>query len=377
MNAFVIKGGRVYNPLRGDWKDRDVAVENGKIISGVPRGEYQVIDAAGCVVTAGLIDYHVHYFNHGTENGINPDAASFPCGVTTAVDAGSSGAANYELYRNTVMAMSDVRIFNMLLMASGGQITDQYPERLEEQYFDKKKIKDLFARYPENLVGLKTRMSVGIIAADAAVRSLSATVELADEIGCNVSVHITNPIMDLEEIGRILRKGDVICHIYQGKGEETILDAKGNVRKGILEAREKGVIFDASNGCNNYDLEVCGQAMAQGFWPDIISSDINTSGFYLQPLHSLPRIMSKYLEFGMSLEDVLDAVTIIPARLLGRPELASMDEGTAADIGIFDIRQKRVVYRDKAGHTLEGSRVIVPQLTMKDGKIMYCQADFT
>lgn len=249
MNAFVIKGGRVYNPLRGDWKDRDVAVENGKIISGVPRGEYQVIDAAGCVVTAGLIDYHVHYFNHGTENGINPDAASFPCGVTTAVDAGSSGAANYELYRNTVMAMSDVRIFNMLLMASGGQITDQYPERLEEQYFDKKKIKDLFARYPENLVGLKTRMSVGIIAADAAVRSLSATVELADEIGCNVSVHITNPIMDLEEIGRILRKGDVICHMYQGKGAETILDAKGNVRKGLLEAREKGVIFDASNGC--------------------------------------------------------------------------------------------------------------------------------
>ena len=347
MNAFVIKGGRVYNPLRGDWKDRDVAVENGKIISGVPRGEYQVIDAAGCVVTAGLIDYHVHYFNHGTENGINPDAASFPCGVTTAVDAGSSGAANYELYRNTVMAMSDVRIFNMLLMASGGQITDQYPERLEEQYFDKKKIRDLFARYPENLVGLKTRMSVGIIAADAAVRSLSATVELADEIGCNVSVHITNPIMDLEEIGRILRKGDVICHMYQGKGEETILDAKGNVRKGLLEAREKGVIFDASNGCNNYDLEVCRQAMAQGFWPDIISSDINTSGFYLQPLHSLPRIMSKYLEFGMSLEDVLDAVTIIPARLLGRPELASMDEGTAADIGIFDIRQKRVVYCDK------------------------------
>ena len=110
--------------------------------------------------------------------------------------------------------------------------------------------------------------------------------------------------------------------------------------------------------------------MAQGFWPDIISSDINTSGFYLQPLHSLPRIMSKYLELGMSLEDVLDAVTIIPARLLGRPELASMDEGTTADIGIFDIRQKRVVYCDKAGHTLEGSRVIVPQLTMKDGKIM-------
>lgn len=375
MDAFIIKGGNVYNPISGEWSQKNVAVEDGKIIAGPPVGEYQVIDASGCVVTTGLIDYHVHYFNRGTENGINPDVASFPSGVTTAVDGGSCGAANYELYRNTVMAMSDVRIFNMLLVASGGQITSQYPEQLDAQYFDKKKIKMLFERYRENLVGLKTRLSVGIIAHEAAKSSLVATVELADEIGCNVSVHITNPVMDLEEIGNILRKGDVICHVYQGKGE-TILDANGNVRKGILRAREKGVVFDACNGCNNYDLVVCRKAMDQGFWPDIISSDINTSGYYMQPLHSLPRILSKYLEFGMSLDDVLNAATITPARLLGQTDLASMDVGTTADIVILEVKQKNVSYYDKAGHTLEGHQVLVPQLTMKSGKIMYCQADF-
>ena len=154
------------------------------------------------------------------------------------------------------------------------------------------------------------------------------------------------------------------------------MDEKGNIRSGILKAREKGVVFDASNGCNNFDLEVCRRAIDQGFRPDIISSDINTSGFYLEPLHSLPRILSKYLELGMSLEDVLDTATITPARILGRPDLASMDEGTEADISVFELREKRVLYSDKARHTMEGSRVLVPQLTVKGGKIMYCQADF-
>ena len=144
MGAFVIKGGEIYDPAAQKWEKKDIAIENGMIISGMPSGEYQVVDASGCKVTTGWIDYHVHYFNHGTENGINPDAASFPCGVTTAVDGGSTGAANYEMYRKSAMAYSDVRILNMLLVGSGGQVTDRYPEHLEKKYFDIPKIKKLF-----------------------------------------------------------------------------------------------------------------------------------------------------------------------------------------------------------------------------------------
>lgn len=334
------------------------------------------MDAAGCIVTAGLIDYHVHYFNHGTENGVNPDVASFPCGVTTAVDGGSCGAANYELYRKSVMAFSDVRILNMLLMGSGGQITDRYPEHLEEQFFDVDKIKELFTRYPQNLTGLKLRLSEGIIEEKEAERSLCRTVELADELGCNVCVHITNPVMDLEKLAGYLRRNDVICHIYQGKGRDTVLGADGQVHRGILEARERGVLFDASNGCNNYDLDICRRAMEQGFDPDIISSDINTSGFYRQPLHSLPRILSKFMDMGMSLTQVLDAATVCPSRLIHREELASMEPGTVADIAILKLKKKEVRYHDRAGHTFAGHQVIVPQMTIKGGEIMYCQADF-
>mgnify|MGYP001070104524 FL=1 len=373
MGAFVIKGGEIYDPAAQKWEKKDIAIENGMIISGMPSGEYQVVDASGCKVTTGWIDY---YFNHGTENGINPDAASFPCGVTTAVDGGSTGAANYEMYRKSAMAYSDVRILNMLLVGSGGQVTDRYPEHLEKKYFDIPKIKKLFREYPDNLVGLKSRMSVGIIAPEDAEESIRATVELAGELGCNVSVHVTNPVMDLEKLAGILRKDDMICHIYQGKGKETCLDADGKVREGLLKARECGVLFDASNGCNNFDLEIAQKAVAQGFKPDIISSDINTSGFFLQPLHSLPRIMSKYLDFGMSLSEVLDTVTRVPARLVHRESLASMAPGTEADLVIFKVKEKEVPYSDRTGHTFTGHQVIVPQLTMKDGVIMYCQADF-
>lgn len=376
MKGFLIKGGNVYDPASRQWSRRDVAVKDGKIADAAAAEDWEVIDGDGCIVTTGLIDYHVHYFNHGTENGCNGDVASFPCGVTTAVDGGSCGAANYELYRRTAMAFSDVRIFNMLLMGSGGQSTDRYPERLEERYFDREKIRMLFRRYPDNLVSLKTRMSVGIISEEEAEKSLRATVELAEELGCNVNVHITNPVMDLEKLASILRPGDVICHMYQGKGRETILDKDGKVRAGILEARKRGVLFDASNGCNNFDLEVCRRAVEQGFTPDIISSDINPMGYYLQPLHSLPRILSKYLEFGMDFGDVLNRATIAPARCIHREDLASLAVGTEADIAIFRLKEKAVPYRDVAGHRMTGRQVLVPQLTMKGGKIMYCQADF-
>ncbi len=136
----------------------------------------------------------------------------------------------------------------------------------------------------------------------------------------------------------VLRPGDIVCHCYQGKGTETILNRDGTVRAGILEARKRGVLFDASNGRNNYDLEVCRQALA--------------------------------------LEDVLDAVTLTPARLLHREELASMEVGTTADLAVLRVVSKDLDYSDMAGHRMKGSQAIVPQMTMKGGKIVYCQADF-
>ena len=160
---FLIRNGLLYDPAAHRLIRKDVALVEGKIVypavNAGSAGYRQIIDASGCLVTPGLIDYHTHYCFRGSENGVNGDAASFCMGITTAVDGGSAGTGNYELYRASIMAMAEVRILNYLLVASGGQSNDQYPENLDPRYFDEIKILDFFQRYEDNLVGLKTRLS--------------------------------------------------------------------------------------------------------------------------------------------------------------------------------------------------------------------------
>lgn len=375
---FLIKNGRVYDPARHQMERRDIALVNGKIAPPDPHKTYrQVIDAEGCVVAPGLIDYHVHFFNHGTENGVNPDANAFCCGITTAVDGGSCGAGSYELFRRSLVSLSDVRILNYLLVASGGQATDQYPENLDPRHFDEEKIVRLFREHPHNLVALKTRISSNIVSPEEAEASLKATLRIAEKVGTRLVVHVTDPAIPLSRLASLLRPGDVICHIYQNRGKYTCLDSQGKVLPELWEARRRGVLFDASNGRSNYDLEVCQAAIAQGFTPNIISSDINTSSDFLQPLHSLPRILSKFLDFGMTLEQVLDTVTKVPAELIGRPDLASMEEGTEGDLCILRLKKKAISYQDVNGNSFQGTQVLVPMMTFKGGKCMYCQADFS
>ena len=307
---LLIQNADVFDPSEGTMTHKDIAIEYGVIAEPHEGKSYrQVIDASGCIVTTGLIDYHVHYFLNATENGVNPDASSFCCGITTAVDGGSCGAGSYEIYRRTVMSLSEVRILNCLLVASGGQSNDRYSENLDPKYFDEEKILSLFKKYPDNLAAIKTRISHSIISPELARVSIPETVKIAEKAGVPVVVHVTDCSIPLDELADMLRPGDVICHIYHGRGKNTCLDENGKILQGLWYARKRGVLFDASNGRSNFDIEICRKALEQGFTPDIISSDNNTSSWFLQPLHSLPRILSKFIDFGMSLEDVISAAT--------------------------------------------------------------------
>ena len=375
MYKFLITNGSVYDPARHTFENRDVYIEKGKLTASLSGSPDHIIDASGCIVMPGLIDYHVHYYRGGSENGVNADASSFPCGITTAVDGGTVGAGGYLHYKNTIVAGSQVRLLNYLLVASGGQSNDRYSENLNPAYFDEDKILYLFEKYSDNLVALKTRISSSIIIPAMVEKSVRKTVEIAEKAGTRVVVHVTDCSIPLDELAAMLRPGDVICHIYQGKGN-TCLDADSKVLPGLLKARARGVLFDASNGRSNFDLKVARSAIAQGFTPDVISSDNNTSSWFLQPMHVLPRILSKFLDFGMGLPDVLDTATIRPAQLIGMPDLASMAPDTTADIAIFRHIRKELPYRDLAGHTFTGTQVLVPQMTFKDGQCVYCQADF-
>lgn len=387
MTKYKIKNGIVYVPGSGKFEKRSIYVENGKIAESLSENETEsmekgenirVIDAEGCYVTKGLIDYHVHYFAGGADNGVNPDVASFPNGVTTAVEGGTCGVSSFDILKKSIMDRTDVRLYAQLLVGSSGQLSECNPERIEAEMIDERRIIETFQKYPNELVGLKTRLSANIIDSDKARASLEKSVQIAEKLGCNLTVHITNPAMNLEEMATVLRKGDVICHMFQNKGRESILDEHGNVRDGIRKAREKGVQFDACNGRNNFNLKIAEQTLKQGFFPDLISSDINTSSYYEGVLHSLPKVLSKYLAFGQPLDKILDAAILHPAQLIGHEELASMESGAPADLFIFKLQDCNICYWDytEGENQLYGDQVIVPQMTMKDGKVVYSQVYF-
>lgn len=373
---FLIKNGTVYDPALHKAYTSDIAIVDGKIAAPSAEADYrEVIDAEGCIVTTGLIDYHVHCMRGATEAGVQADMISACCGVTTIVDGGSAGTGLYEHAYRSFVSDAQVRYLNLLLVASGGQSNDHYPENLSPERMDEQKIVRFFQKYPDNLVGIKTRISHGILEADQVEASVRRTVEIAEKAGTRVVVHVTDCPIGLDALAEMLRPGDVICHIYQGKDHRCI-GADGKVLPGLWEARKRGILFDACNGKNNFDLDIAQQAIRQGFVPDVISTDINMVSCFLQPLHSLPRILSKYVDFGMDWMDVLDCATKKPAELIGRPELGSMAVGTPADIVILKHKKKEMLYTDVAGHKFTGQQVFVPQMTFMDGECVYCQADF-
>lgn len=382
MTGYIIKNGTVYVPGSKKFEKKDLYIKNGKLTSSFSESgtteDIRTINAEGCIVTKGLIDYHVHYFEGGADNGVNPDAASFPSGVTTAVDGGSNGVNSFDRFKKDIIDRTKVGLYAQLLVGSTGQLSQLCPENINASMIEEERILDLFARYPDQLVGLKSRLSSYIIDAKDAPASLEKSVNLAEKLGCNLTVHITDPAMNLEELAGILRKDDVICHVFQDKGKENILDSSGKIRKGIQKARERGVLFDASNGKNNFNIKVAKAALEQGFFPDIISSDINSNSYYEGVLHSLPKVLSKYLAFGLPLEQILDAAILKPAELLRHPELASMEAGAPADLFLFQLQERKMTYFDHTNgqNRLLGNQVIVPQMTIKNGKVVYSQVYF-
>ena len=373
---FLLQNGVVYNPRMHVMEKKNIAISNNMLVELDNEATYDsVIDAQDCIITTGLIDYHVHCYAGGCDFGLKPDIISPCCGITTVVDGGSCGVSNYKQFHEDVVEKSETRVLGYLLVASGGQVTSAYPENLDPIKLEEQRILDCFNKYPNEIVGLKIRLSKNIVDGTKAEKALNRTVEIADKAKTRVIVHVTDCSIPLDKVASILRPGDVICHIYQGK-RNGCLDNDGKVLAGLWEAKKRGVLFDVGNGCNNFDLEVCKSAIKQGFTPDIISTDNTTLGCFIQPLHSLPRVLSKFIDMGLSLEEVLDAATISPAGLIGKPELGSMDIGTVADICILKKKEKEMLYTDRANHKFYGTQALVPMMTFKAGIPMYCQADF-
>ncbi len=378
MLDFIIKGGHVIDPASGVDQVCEVAVKNGKITADTSEPVATVINAEGYYVFPGLIDAHAHSYYPGSGLGVQPDL-QLATGVTTVLDAGTAGWSNYRAFHNTVIDNSIIRVKALVAYNNSGQIELGYVENYDRRTIKVEKIRRLFEEYPNELMGIKIRFQKEVTG-ETGTKYLEELLEVAEEVGCPVTVHTTEPPASASQIAGLLRSGDVYCHCYQGKGE-TIIDENGRVFEAVREARERGVIFDAANGTGNFAFSCAIPAIKDGFLPDIISADNASNSFCLDVYaKNLPFVMSKYLMLGMTLQEVVRCTTENPAKLLKMEgKIGTLAAGAEADIVIMQVLEKEQLFWDSVKNPstqMRGDRVLVPKMTIMGGKAVYRTNDF-
>lgn len=371
---LILRGGTVVDPYREVFGQADVLIRDGEVVASPAGGNVtaeKTVDVTGCLVLPGLVDYHTHLFPGGTYIGVSPDPALLPQGVTTAVDQGSTGVSNVDGFFAAVANTSQVRVFAYLHVSSAGLATLPFSmEQVDPATFNLAAAGRLFAKYGRRLLGFKVRQSAEIVG-EWGLEPLKAAIRMAEAVNCPVVVHTTNPPGDVDDLVSLLRRGDVFTHVYQGRGS-TILGADGKVRRAVRDARARGVIFDCADGRFHYALKVQKTAIADGFEPDIISTDLTQGNVYDGSVFGLPAVMSKYLALGVSLPAVVRACTASPARLLGMEgKLGTLAPGAYADVAVFRLQEMPLEFRDAAGEVLTCSQVFIPRMTVLGGRVVY------
>lgn len=377
MNTLLIKNGRLFDPASKLDERADILVKEG-IISAIgsfePEPGWQTVDASGCIVTPGLIDMHAHLYPF-LPTGIQAESACFATGVTTAVDAGSSGCGTYPYYR-PFLQYSKLRMKVFIHVSTAGIIEHPIAENVDPIHFDAKRIGEVLKICGNEIMGLKIRISREIVG-ELGIKPLLRALEIADEVNLPLMVHPTDPPCTMQEIVKLLRPGDILSHAYHNTGH-TIIAEDGHVYPEIWHARERGVLFDVANDRRHFGFSTAKAAIADGFLPDIISSDLTSFDAFQYPTtFSLSMLASKYLALGLSMEQILPRMTSIPAGIMGiAGETGALRQGMCADIAVFKMIDKHVLFGDRPAEDprcqyQSAEQILKPMMTVREGSIVF------
>jgi dihydroorotase len=371
-NSLLIKDGKVFDSESRTFVRRDVLVEGGKVVRVAASAEgtaASVIDARGKLVLPGLIDFHLHCFAYAQIWGVDVGELAPHAGTTAFVDAGSSGAVNFEAFRRFIAEPAPVKVFSFLNVSALGHQAQGVRGIENTEYDDERFLLvdaalETIEKNRERIVGVKARMC----ADNFSLAPLLKARDTADRAKLPIMVHVASNTVPLETILSYLREGDIVTHVYHG-GADSILGADGGVRPVVLEARKRGIRFDVGFDRVHADFSVARAAFDQGFYPDFISTDLTMTNRHV--VVDLPATISKLAALGLPLEEAVYRATALPARKLNRPSVSgSVAEGAPADIGIFDLAEAEIVYNDTYGNSVRAERRLVPVMTIVDGAVL-------
>ncbi len=364
---ILLKNGHVIDPANKRGGRMDVAISGRKIVkvgTDLPTRQARVvIDASNYYVTPGLIDLHTHFDAQGASLNLNPDHNTLPYGVTTAVDAGSSGADNFEAFLSKVINRSQVRLLAFLNIVAGGMYGKQVEDDPKQANIEKAVA--AIKKHREVIVGIKTAHYEG-----PGWTTIDNAIKAADQSGtvCMVDTHPTAEHPYKELILEHMRPGDIQTHFYGRLLPQ--LDANKKVQPYMWEARKRGVLFDVGHGGGSFWFRIAVPAIQQGFLPDTISTDIH-KGSIMLPRATLIMTMSKFLNIGMSLEQVVERTTVNAAKAIRRAELGTLAEGAPADVALIELQRGSFAYLDSGLAKLTGDKRLRCALTIRDGRVVW------
>ena len=369
---ILISGGEVIDPSQQLRGVRDIAVRDGQIVAveeHIAGDAVNRIDARGLLIVPGLIDLHVHVYPH-VPLGLDPDPLCPAGGVTTMLDAGTAGSYNFGPFRKETIDRAQTQIFGLVNLSCAGLIAANLGELMDRRYADPDGVVATIKEHSDVAVGVKIRAGAHIIGTgETGWANLRDAIKAARDSDTWLMVHIGECPMSLPELVNELSPGDCITHCFKG-GSTRITNDDGHIWDEVKAAADRGVIFDVGHGFGSFQWEVCEDALADGFEPTTISTDLHAKNLH-GPVYDMPTTMSKFLHQGVPLDRVIEMSTTRPAAILKQAgELGTLASGTVADIALLELQRGEFLLTDSYREKRVGHELLMAAATIRRGKIV-------
>lgn len=372
---LLIKNGRVIDPKNNIDAKMDVAISDGKVAKvarDIPVVQSKKnIDATGLIVAPGLIDIHTHVFVGSKPdtfadgiNSVSADDFSFKSGVTTVVDAGTSGWRNFSLFKTNVIDRSQTRILAFINIAGSGMSGNPGQQDINDMDINQTAL--AIQEHRDIIVGVKIGHYEG---GDWTPFDRAMGASKIGNVPLFIECHL--PQYSLEDQLNKMRPGDIITHTFENITERMpVIDEGGKVRAMVMKAKERGVLFDVGHGGYGFWFNQAMPALQQGLTPNTLGTDLHRFSMNAG-MKNMLNIMSKYLAMGMEVKDIIQLATWNAAKAIHREDLGSLSEGSIADVVIISVLKGDFGFIDAGGNKLKGTRKFEAELTLKSGKIVW------